>query len=206
MRLLNSRRKSSQKKLAAVEKEGGKKGVEIEGACDMGGLQFFCTQLDEPDGSLEYLQLGFNAMNAECDPSAEERKGGAGAVSKVVFSAGTKELLMICNVTEDKLTDTPGKNEGDAPMKAVNASEWVQSILDGFSKNFPGLRVLPESSSTFAIGSVPADEKKACFPIKMKDDAMQLAYSYLNAHNCMPPDADSGSDVIFGDEGCMDDY
>jgi len=194
------------KKIAAVEKEGGKKGVEIEGACDMGGLQFFCTQLDEPDGSLEYLKLGFNAMNAECDPAAEERKGGAGAVSKVVFSAGSKELLIICNVTEDKLTDTAGKNEGDAPMKAVNASDWVQHILNGFAKNFPGLKVSADSNDTFAIGSVPASEAKACFPIKMKDDAMQLAYAYLNANNCMPPDADSGSDVIFGDEGCMDDY
>ena len=26
-----------------VIKEGGKKGVEIEGASDMGGLEFFCT-------------------------------------------------------------------------------------------------------------------------------------------------------------------
>merc|ERR1719442_210259 len=30
-------------------KEGGKRGVEIEGAADMGGLQFFCTSVDEPE-------------------------------------------------------------------------------------------------------------------------------------------------------------
>merc|ERR1712194_98264 len=30
------------KKLKKVIKEGGKRGVEIEGAADMGGLQFFC--------------------------------------------------------------------------------------------------------------------------------------------------------------------
>ena len=33
-------------KLKKVIKEGGKRGVEIEGAADMGGLQFFCTSMD----------------------------------------------------------------------------------------------------------------------------------------------------------------
>ena len=31
----------------AVIKEGGKRSVEIEGAADMGGLQFFCTSMDQ---------------------------------------------------------------------------------------------------------------------------------------------------------------
>lgn len=33
------------KKIKAANKEGGKKGVEIEGAADMGGLEFFCTRI-----------------------------------------------------------------------------------------------------------------------------------------------------------------
>merc|ERR1719276_585437 len=36
------------KTLKKVIKEGGKRGVEIEGAADMGGLQFFCCSVDEP--------------------------------------------------------------------------------------------------------------------------------------------------------------
>merc|ERR1719329_1635677 len=39
-----------EKKLKKVIKEGGKRGVEIEGAADMGGLQFFSTSVDEPQG------------------------------------------------------------------------------------------------------------------------------------------------------------
>jgi len=38
-----------------VIKEGGKRGVEIEGAADMGGLQFFCTAVEFPDGDEEML-------------------------------------------------------------------------------------------------------------------------------------------------------
>ena len=56
-------------------KEGGKKGVEIEGASDMGGLDFFCTTIESPDGDLELLGLAMQAMNADPDPEAEDRKG-----------------------------------------------------------------------------------------------------------------------------------
>jgi hypothetical protein len=55
---------------------GGKRGVEIEGAADMGGLQFFCTKMDEPAGNLALLVESTKAMNAKSDPSEEERKGG----------------------------------------------------------------------------------------------------------------------------------
>ena len=63
------------KKLKKVIKEGGKRGVEIEGAADMGGLQFFCTSVDEPDGDIDLALECVKAMNAEPEPDSEERKG-----------------------------------------------------------------------------------------------------------------------------------
>merc|ERR1712194_403349 len=50
------------KKLKKVLKEGGKRGVEIEGAADMGGLQFFCTSVDEPEGDVALLLESVKAM------------------------------------------------------------------------------------------------------------------------------------------------
>merc|ERR1712050_414231 len=50
-----------EKKMKKITKEGGKRGVEIEGAADMGGLQFFCTTM-------------------------EERKGGSGRIGKMIIS------------------------------------------------------------------------------------------------------------------------
>merc|ERR1711998_584087 len=61
----------AKKKLKAVLKEGGKRGVEIEGAADMGGLQYFCTSIDEPEGDLELLQETMTAMNAKPIPGEE---------------------------------------------------------------------------------------------------------------------------------------
>merc|ERR1719161_3474293 len=76
------------KKKKAVIKEGGKRGVEIEGAADMGGLAFFCTSVAEPEGDIELLMESVKAMNARSDPTEEERKGGSGHIGKMVFSAG----------------------------------------------------------------------------------------------------------------------
>merc|ERR1719291_950836 len=83
------------KKLKKVIKEGGKRGVEIEGAADMGGLQFFCTSVDEPEGDVELLEKCVGAMNAKSDPTEEERKGGSGHVDKMIFSAGTEQLAIV---------------------------------------------------------------------------------------------------------------
>merc|ERR1712039_556702 len=83
------------KKLKKVIKEGGKRGVEIEGAADMGGLQFFCTSVDEPEGSTDLLMESVKAMNTKSDPTEEERKGGSGHIGKMVFSAGVEQLAIV---------------------------------------------------------------------------------------------------------------
>merc|ERR1712217_311153 len=84
--------------LKKVKKEGGKRGVEIEGAADMGGLQFFCTAVDLPEGDLDLLVESMKAMNAKSDPTEEERKGGSGHIGKMIFSAGTEQLAICAYV------------------------------------------------------------------------------------------------------------
>merc|ERR1712061_955279 len=92
-------------KLKKVIKEGGKRGVEIEGAADMGGLQFFCTAVDLPDGDLDLLVESMKAMNQKSDPTEEERKGGSGHIGKMIFSAGTEQLAVVAYVPEEKRGD-----------------------------------------------------------------------------------------------------
>merc|ERR1712107_641312 len=105
------------KKLKKVLKEGGKRGVEIEGAADMGGLQFFCTSVDEPEGDVDLLVESAKAMNAKSDPTEEERKGGSGHIGKMIFSAGAEQLALVAYVPEGK--------QGE-----LSCEEWLQSVLD----------------------------------------------------------------------------
>merc|ERR1739845_106416 len=107
-------------KLKKVIKEGGKRGVEIEGAADMGGLQFFCTSMELPDGDLELLVESMKAMNAKSDPTEEERKGGSGHIGKMIFSAGSEQLAVVAYVPEDK-------------QEQLDCKEWLQKVLSLFS-------------------------------------------------------------------------
>merc|ERR1712241_1021593 len=104
------------KKLKKVIKEGGKRGVEIEGAADMGGLQFFCTSVDEPEGSIDLLMESVKAMNQKSDPTEEERKGGSGHIGKMVFSAGDTQLAVLAYV--------PDAKQGELVCK-----EWIEHVL-----------------------------------------------------------------------------
>merc|ERR1719498_2402374 len=82
----------------------------------MGGLQFFCTAVECPDGDVDLLVECMNAMNAKSDPTEEERKGGSGHIGKMIFSAGTEQLAIAAYVPEAKLGE-------------LNCEEWLKTVL-----------------------------------------------------------------------------
>merc|ERR1712072_969190 len=179
---VETKEEKARKKLEAkCDKEGGKKGVEIEGECDMGGLAFFCTKLDEPDGDMELLRMGFNAMIAEPDPTAEERRGGAGRVGMVVFSAGQTQLAMCCNVPKERQVDPPNIDPAKPAMEAMNAKEWVEYICAPWQGK---VKVEITGDADYAEATAQADMDAGFFAIKMKDEAMKTAYALLNERHC----------------------
>merc|ERR1711994_293476 len=133
--------KERKDKLKKVIKEGGKRGVEIEGAADMGGLQFFCTAVDLPDGDLDLLVESMKAMNAESDPTEEERKGGSGKIGKMLFSAGTEQLAVVAYVPEAK-------------QQELSCQDWLKAVLGAFNGE-----VLKEAVD-ICIGKVKTDADK----------------------------------------------
>jgi len=169
------------KQLKKVVKEGGKRGVEIEGAADMGGLQYFCTSIDEPQGDLEFVEKSMEAMNAKSDPTEEERKGGSGAIGKMIFSAGDDQLAICAYVPSDK-TDA---NQADVWLK------HVIGIIGGvFVKGDKGL----------AIGKVLTDSNKGIFPLKLKEPGITEAITYLKKKGLFPDADDDDDDYVFGDD------
>merc|ERR1719161_1229644 len=133
------------KKKKAVIKEGGKRGVEIEGAADMGGLQFFCTSVDEPEGDMDLLVKCLAAMNEKSDPTEEERKGGSGHIGKMVFSAGVDHLGIAAYVPEAKQSE-------------LSCKEWLEKVL----AVFPGGKLIDEAADV-CTGTIAADGDKNIF-------------------------------------------
>merc|ERR1712232_6255 len=117
----------------------------IEGAADMGGLRFFSTSVDEPEGDLDLLVESMKAMNSQPDPGDEERKGCSGHIGKTIFSAGTEQLAIVSYVPTDE--------QGNC-----NCKEWLQAVLASF-----GGEVVSEAAD-MCIGRVLADSNKNIFP------------------------------------------
>jgi len=171
------------KKLKKVLKEGGKRGVEIEGAADMGGLQFFCTSVDEPDGDMELLEKSVQAMNEKSDPTEEERKGGSGNIGKMVFSAGVDQLALVAYVPEAK--------HGE-----LSCEEWLQKVVS----LHPGGKVVTPGKA-YSVGIIPANSDKGVFPLKIREGLILEANNFLRKKGLFPEDNDdSDDDMVFGDD------
>merc|ERR1719235_1846391 len=123
--------KTAEKKMAKIVKEGGKRGVEIEGAADMGGLQFFCTMMGNEitEGKVDLLIESMKAMNAISDPTEEERKGGAGKLGKMIFSFNEASLSAVAYVPKDKADECSAKEWlADVVMNVSGSAKCVEKI------------------------------------------------------------------------------
>jgi len=177
------------KQIKVAIKEGGKRGVEIEGAADMGGLQFFCTSVDAPQGDVELLTKCLDAMNEKSDPTEEERKGGSGAIGKMIFSAGTDQLALAAYVPDAPLKDLQGN-----PATLVT-EDWLKAVLALFGGT------VVSTSKTVCIGTVKADGDKNIFPLKIREPMILEANNFLRKKNLFPEDNGSDDDeMVFGDD------
>merc|ERR1712151_1397863 len=167
--------------LKKVFKEGGKRGVEIEGMGDMGGLQFFCTAMDLPDGDVDLLVESMKAMNVKSDPTEEERKGGSGHIGKTIFSAGAEQLAVVAYVPEDK-------------QKDLDCQEWLKTVL-----NTQGGEIL-SAGKDLSTGRVKTNSDKNVFPLKIREPMILEANNFLRKKGLFPEDKDDDDDYVFGDD------
>jgi len=175
------------KLLAAVQKEGGKKGQDILGVFEMGGLEFFCCSVDTPEGDIKLVSICLESMNQEIDMNSEEKRGGAGPIGKMLFSAGVNRLAMVARVPSDKT----GK---------INTAEWMKHVVDAIGGKTHGT-----ATEEYAEGFVDADVAAGRYTIKMKDDAIAAAVGYLKDRGCFPDkDDDDSDDQCFGDDDFND--
>merc|ERR1719352_1823476 len=178
-----------EKKMKKVIKEGGKRGVEIEGAADMGGLQFFCTTMDEPNGDVDLLYESMRAMNAKSDPSEEERKGGSGRIGKMLISKdqGDSKLAMVAYC--------PPSKHGE-----LTADQWMKDILEKL-----GGGAMSFGDAYTAKGVIENDADKGLFVLKLKDSAITESINYLKTKGLFPDKTDdSDDDFIMGDDDFPD--
>jgi len=171
----------NEKQMKAAFKEGGKRGIEMEGA-SLAGLVWMNVAVHEAAGDAALLKEVIRGMNQEVDENAEDRKGGAGDIAKLVLSAGDDKLALRNHVPE-KLVAT------------LTAKEWMEFVVEKLGGK------VTEASDSDAAGEVPLDEDKGRFPLKMRDEGIAVSIELLRGKGVFPEDSDDDDEeYIYGDD------
>lgn len=165
----------------AAIKEGGKKGVDVVGMSDMGGVKFFNVVVETAEGNLDLISAVLKGMNAPVDESAEERKGGAGSLGKMLLSAGDKTLALLCNIPKDL----------QGAYENVKMNAWVDKLVAAAG----GKVVTREEEEEVIKVLIEGDADAGLFPLKMRDAAQNAGFAFLR-ENGLIPDVDSDDDYI----------
>jgi len=169
--------------LKAVRKEGGKKGVDIEGASHLGNTQFFCTTVTEPNGDLELVLESVKAMNAK-EPKVVrahmERSGCSGELAKIVVSAHKDFIAVVAYVPE-------------ALQKSLTPKDWLEDVMHWYG------------------GEVVSSSEETCGGVIEQLGGNGMGYEVLIRHHCtgvlqklklmaQSDHAHDGEDEVFGDD------
>lgn len=173
--------KLRQKLLAKVDKEGGKKAQDIAGMKDMGGVSYFHVAVDTCNADFELLDICMKAMNKPCPEDADERRGGAEDIGKVLMSYNDDQLALYMNVP--------------ACLSDCSIDEWFTAMCAGYKVEKVG-----ESSSSYLKGIVKADPDNNVYPIKVRDDMINKGYQHLAAKQLVMPDDSDDDEMVFGDD------
>lgn len=123
-----------------------------------------------------FSRLLLREMNREVDDNAEDRKGGATNLAKMLLSASTKQLAIVVNVP--------------ACVKDVSAKEWLTEVGKGLDV------VIASETPTVITATVAADPDNEKFPLKMRDQIVNVGFDFLNKKGLVPTeDSDDDFDI-----------
>ncbi|CAN8068219.1 unnamed protein product [Agarophyton chilense] len=167
----------TEKQMKASIKEGGKKGQDLAGMSDMGGVKFFSVALESPNGQWELMDAVLEGMNKEVNPSADDRKGGAGHIGKSLLFADDKALLILCHVP-------------DVLKELINQQEWFTHIIESVNATKIGDAITIEGPGAGIVlkAEMKADPDAAKYPLKERDVAIGKSFDYLVSKGLVRPE------------------
>lgn len=162
----------------AAFKEGGKKGQDLAGMSDMGGVKFFSIAIESAGGEWKLMELVLEGMNKKVDETADDRKGGASEIGKCLMFADENALLILCHVPE-------------ALKGMIDMDEWFGAIVGSVSGEAGEKTAYESEGGGYTMRStVLKNEGKNMFPLKMRDTAIGASFEYLVSKELVRPDDD----------------
>ena len=178
----------SEKIRALARKEGAKKGQDLSGLEDMGGVHYFHVALENCEGSWELVEEAMKGANTEVDPKAEDRSGGAQNIGKAFLSASVDRLCIYLHVPSKLSTVVPIEEWFNVLVEASGATVLESPFIgNGVGGGFAKAEVLRTGGSEV-------------FPLKLRDAAIGLGFAYLRSKGVVPED-DNSSEMEMEDCG-----
>jgi len=163
------------KQIKAADKEGGKKGQDLAGMGDLGGIKFFCVTMEQCEGEFPLLEAAMEAMNRPVDEAAEDRKGGSGHLGKALRSSNDKQVAFLCYVPTDL-------------QATVDREEWVNRMI----KDIDGKITKTTDTLVYAVAEGSAD--KGLYPLKMREAALGQGFALIKEKGLVMDDSDDDVD------------
>jgi len=175
--------KAEAKAHAAATKEGGKKGQDLSGMCDLGGMKYFTVAMEKCQGRWDLLE---DAMAGACkvvDEAGDDRKGGAGHLGVAFLSCDEKkDTKIIVHMNKDL-------------QEALPIKEWVEAMVSDLGVQGKILEVSEDGCTCKAIADLDTD--KQLFPLKQRDAAINASFAHLRSKNLVMEEDEE--EVDFGD-------
>jgi hypothetical protein len=168
------------KLIAKCDKEGGKKAQDIAGMKDMGGVAYFHVSIDQCEADWELLEACMVAMNKPCPEDADERRGGAEDIGKVLLSYVDSHICLYMHVPKS--------------LPDCKIDEWFGAMTVGYEP------VVISQDSEWIKAEIKQNIEKGVYPIKVKDDVINKGYQHLASKKLVMPDDDDEDELVFGDD------
>eukprot|EP01066_Platyproteum_vivax_P006409 Platyproteum_vivax@DN2207_c0_g1_i1.p1 len=161
----------SEEQIKAAKKSGNKKGADLQGLHEMGGMKYFVCSIDGAEGEVEAVKAAITESHNE-----------APLIGKLFLSASdTTKVALVCFVPEEKQAE-------------VSAIDWLHEASKGLEGKFL------EESKGYSVYYAEANPDKGLYAIKMKDQAINQGLGFLKAKGLFPDDDDSDDDIVYGDD------
>eukprot|EP01064_Diplonema_japonicum_P031112 TRINITY_DN5469_c0_g2_i1.p1 TRINITY_DN5469_c0_g2~~TRINITY_DN5469_c0_g2_i1.p1 ORF type:complete len:286 (+),score=95.24 TRINITY_DN5469_c0_g2_i1:42-860(+) len=187
---------ASEKKIKAVKKEGGKKAQDLAGMSEMGS-SFQQANLVEPEGKMELLEVALAAMNVPVEPDAEERKGGADGVAKILLTATDTAFACIIHVPTE-YTD-PSNTELNPRGYSISAVNWAKAAFSTLPGDGKGIEYLTQTPTLVKAVYKPQPDLGR-YTLKAKDAVSGASFAFLREKNLVVDDDSDDEEYVFGDD------
>jgi len=165
------------KKKEQARKEGAKKGQDLSGLEEMGGVRYFHVALDNSDGNWELIEEAMEGANTPVEANADERKGGAAKIGKALLSASDDRLCIYLHVPEE-VTGNSG----------VTIQDWFAVLVKSTGAT---IVQAPPTDKVFGFAKAEVLQAPEVFPLKLRDTASSIGFQYLRQAKVIPEEESS---------------